>query len=149
MAFDNRTRNSLQRMVTRCRQLLAAEFTSQLQTIYGIQPDGMMADLNDMTHLDDDERVTAGLLRERIKHIESGPVSSANHRAEAIERLVREQAFTIINRFAAMRMAEERGIILESAASGMNSKGFKVYEETAGRSMGNTYERYRTFIYCH
>jgi hypothetical protein len=67
---------------------------------------------------------------------------------EAVGRLVREQSFTILNRFAAMRMAEERGIILESIANGMNSRGFKVYEQTSGRALGTAYERYRTFVYC-
>ncbi len=38
MAFDQTTRNRLQRFVTDARTLLANEFTRQLQATYGMNP---------------------------------------------------------------------------------------------------------------
>lgn len=62
--------------------------------------------------------------------------------------MLREQAFTVLNRFAALRMAEERGIIVESVGAGLNSKAFKTFSEVAYSGLGTAYQRYRTFLGC-
>jgi hypothetical protein len=54
MAFDQTTRNRLQKFVSRARDLLADEFTRQLQNDYGMDPDtGTISDIDRLTHLDD------------------------------------------------------------------------------------------------
>src|SRR5438034_5584311 len=114
MAFDSQTRNKLQRMVGACRRLLADEFDYQLQGLYGIYAqDGRVLDLEKLTSLDDDHHQTATLLRDRINHLTSGMASEKQPLAEAVRRVLREQAFTLLNRFAALRMAEERGFVQE------------------------------------
>ena len=148
MPFDNSTRNRLQRFVSDAKKLLNDEFKSQLQTIYGIQPNGEITNRDEMHHLDEDQYFTAELLRERINHLESGITGERKPKAIAVESLIREQSFTILNRFAAMRMCEERGIIQESVANGFNSKGFRVYQQTAGASLGDTYNKFKTFTFC-
>ena len=46
MAFDQSTRNRLQRFVSEARSLLTEEFTRQLQQEYGLDPGtGEVADL--------------------------------------------------------------------------------------------------------
>ena len=147
MAFDDKTRNKLARLVGDARKLLVTEFTEQLQELYGIQPDGDMADLSSLTHLDDEQLATAARLRERIDHLASGFAGEKKPVVAGIDRALREQAFTILNRFAALRMCEERGLLQECVASGTNSKGFKVYLQVAGSGLGGTYHRYRTFIF--
>ena len=111
MPFDNSTRNRLQRFVSDAKKLLNDEFQSQLQSIYGIQPSGQITNEYEMHHLDEDQYFTAELLKERINHLESGITGEMKPKAVAIERLIREQSFTILNRFVAMRMCEDRGII--------------------------------------
>lgn len=149
MAFDSQTRNKLQRMVAACRRLLTEEFDDQLQGIYGIYAnDGRMLDLDRLTHLDDDHYEIARLLRDRIEHLRSGLATDKNALPEAIRRVLREQAFTVLNRFAALRMAEERGIVQECVAQGLKSKGFQVFESVARSGLGGAYERYRVFIDC-
>ena len=148
MAFDNQTRNRLQKFVTQTRSLLVEDFLTQLQSLYGIQPNGHITDFNNMTHLDKDECIIAQLLRERIKYLDNCIETDYDKIAVAIDRLLRELAFTILNRFAAIRMSEERGIINESVVNGFSSKGFKIYLATTGSSLGDTYERYKNFIYC-
>jgi len=148
MAFDSDTRNKLARIVAQARQLLTDEFTHQLQEIYGIQPDSAMAAIEKLAHLDDEEAGTALLLRERIDHLASGMTTEKEPVVAAIDRTIREQAFTLLNRFAALRLCEERGFIEECVRKGFQSKGFQVYERVAGAALGDTYERYKTFLFC-
>ncbi len=149
MAFDNSTRNRLQRLVSDCRDLLTREFDAKLQELYGIYAgEGRVLDLDRLPHLDDEKRRVATLLRERINHLASGGGGTPAATGEAVRRVLREQAFTVLNRFAALRMAEERGIIVESVGGGLNSKGFKTFSEVAYSGLGSAYERYRVFLGC-
>jgi len=148
MAFDSNTRTKLARMIAQARQLLVEEFTQQLQEIYGIQPDGTITEVEKLTHLDDQQASTARFLRERIEHLVSGMTTEKKPVVAAIDRTIREQAFTILNRFAALRMCEERGFVEECVREGMQSKGFEVYETVAGAGLGDIYERYKSFLFC-
>jgi len=148
MAFDSQTRNKLQRMVGACRPLLTDEFDDQLQGLYGIYAqDGRVLELEKLTTLDDDDYQIATLLRDRVKHLTSGMASEKQPLAEAVRRVLREQAFTLLNRFAALRMAEERGFVQECVGQGLKSKGFQVFETVARSGLGGAYERYVTFIH--
>lgn len=101
-----------------------------------------------MAHLDDEHLTIASLLRERIDHLASGISTGKNAAAEAIDRVIREQAFTILNRLAALRMCEERGIVQECIRNGFKSGGFQVYCTTTGASLGDTFQRYQVFLQC-
>ncbi len=90
----------------------------------------------------------ASLLRERIDHLAVGQSSDKKVAREAIDRVIREQAFTVLNRLAALRMCEERGIVQECIRGGFQSRGFQVYSTTVGASLGSIYERYRVFLQC-
>ena len=147
MAFDTDTRNKLAKMVADARALLNDEFTQQLQEIFGIQPDGKITALEKLAHLDDEQCDTARVLRERVAHISGGLNAGKKAVKVAVDRLIREQSFTILNRFAALRMCEERGLLQQCVGDGLQSKGFQVYLKTAGSSLGGQYERYRTFIF--
>ncbi len=149
MAFDSSTRGKLQRIVAGCRRLLTEEFDDQLQSLYGIYAvEGRVLDLDRLTNLDDDQRGIGALLRERIQHLESGLTSSKTPLKDAVQRVLREQAFTILNRFAALRMAEERELVLQCVGDGFNSKGFQVFENVSSPDLGSQYERYRVFLDC-
>ncbi|MDH3444090.1 MAG: BREX-1 system adenine-specific DNA-methyltransferase PglX [Deltaproteobacteria bacterium] len=54
----------------------------------------------------------------------------------------------MLNRLAAVRMAEKRGLIVEAVGNGYQSKGFKVFEQVAGSGLGETYNRYRRYLFC-
>ncbi|MDF1659423.1 MAG: hypothetical protein P1U58_17540, partial [Verrucomicrobiales bacterium] len=150
MAFDDKTRRRLLKMVTACRSLLTGDFNEQLRSHYGIYAEeGRVRDLEKLTALDDTERETARLLRERIDHLAGGKGAEAI--SEAVGRILREQAFTVMNRFAAIRMAEERKIIKQSVGGGLQSNGFRVFEQAAGAgsaALGSQYERYLVYLDC-
>ena len=145
MAFDTATRNELQRMVGAARECLVNEFTTQCQRDYGIQPDGSMQPLESLGHLDEYQRVRAVLLRERARHIAAG-LAGKTKDADAVKRLVREQAFTVLNRLCALRMCEERGLVQECVRGGYESKGFRLFDQATVRPLGATYERYRLYL---
>ena len=144
MAFDSNTRNKLQRMVASCRDLLTGEFEDQLQERYGIYPtDGRVLDIDKLPVQDDETVAVARLLRSRIGHLMAGNTVAL---PDAVRRVLREQAFTVLNRFAALRMAEERGLIPESIAGGVTSKGAQVFADLAGPGLGGAYDRYRVYL---
>jgi hypothetical protein len=143
MAFDNSTRNKLHSLVNSARRLLATEFLQQLQTTFAIFPDGSCADIDSMKSISSDDKEVAILLRERLAHLLAG----MDDRIMAVERMVREMAFTVLNRFIALRMAEERGIIRFAVSKGFLSDGFRVYEQIAGSNLGSQYDRYKVFIF--
>ena len=146
MAFDQPTRKRLLDFVSDARTLLTEEFTRQMQHEYGLNPTtGEVADLNNLTQLDDGRRQSARMLRETMEHyLATNPGSD---RRATIERIVREQAFTVLNRLCALRMAEARGLLIESVGQGYQSKGFQLYARLAGTALGETGDAYRCYLF--
>lgn len=146
MALTQGARNKIKSFVQNGKHLLMKEFAAQLQQYYGIRPDGSYLLVEELTTKDASIIQTARLLRERLEYLED-TIAGSNKKEEAVEQLVREQAFTILNRFAALRMAEERNIIPETVNSGYNSEGFQVYDQlTGGAQTGEQFERYTWFL---
>jgi hypothetical protein len=150
MAFDNKTRNRLQRFVTAARETLSEEFTRQLQQIYGMDPaTGEVTDIAGLKHLDDQRLETAHILRQIMDHYLATATATATGeiaRRDVLDRIVREQAFTILNRLAALRMMEARGILRESLGKGLQSQSFQLYQRVANGALGETGETYRCFL---
>ena len=149
MAFDRSTRNRLQRFVSEARSLLTEEFTRQLQQEYGMDPrTGEVSDLVKLDHLDDARLEKARLLGQIFAHyLESDKASSGATRKDVLNRIVREQAFTILNRLAALRMAETRGLLIESVGHGYQAKGFQLYARLANTGLGETGDAYRVYLF--
>lgn len=148
MAFDTTTRKRLSDFVADARRLLTEEFAEQLQSLYGISVTRDVAPLERLTHLDAEGLELAATLRQRIAYLASSSPAAGDATKPAIDRLTREQAFTVLNRLAAIRMAEKRGLIVESVGQQYQSKGFKVFESVAGSAIGETYDRYRCYLFC-
>jgi hypothetical protein len=148
MAFDTTTRKRLSDFVADARRVLTEEFAEQLQSLYGISVTGDIAPLERLTHLDAEGLELAATLRQRIVYLTSASPEARDATKAAVDRLTREQAFTVLNRLAAIRMAEKRGLIVESVGQQYQSKGFKVFESVAGSAIGETYDRYRCYLFC-
>lgn len=150
MAFDKTTRNAPQKFVDRARRLLSEEFTRQLQATYGMDPKtGTVAELAALDHLDNQHFQTAEILRETLHHYLAVTQAKSEQlrTRQALERMVREQAFTVLNRLAALRMAEARGVLLESLAQGQASQGFQLYQMVAGPALGEVGDAYRHYLF--
>lgn len=145
MAFDQITRNRLQRFVNDARRVLEEEFTRQLQNDYGMDPiTGAIAALASLKHINDAQRETARILRDTLAHYTASGEMNAS---QGLDRIVREQAFTVLNRLAALRMAEARGLLVESVGNGFQAKGFQLYARLSGAGLGETGDAYRTYLF--
>jgi hypothetical protein len=145
MAFDQATRNRLQRFVNDARRVLEEEFSRQLQNDFGLDPNaGSVADLSSLRHINDAQRETARILRDTLAHYRAGGDMDPK---QGLDRIVREQAFTVLNRLAALRMAEARGLLIESVGCGLQAKGFQLYARLVGTGLGETGDAYRTYLF--
>jgi hypothetical protein len=146
MAFDQATRNKLQKFVSDARGLLTEEFSRQMQNDYGMDPDtGLVSPIGSLPNLTDAQHQTAILLRETMAHYQAA--GSGNDAREILGRIVREQAFTVLNRLCALRMAEARDILMESITKAYNSKGFQLYARVAGTALGEIGNTYRNYLF--
>ena len=135
-------------MVGEARQVLSADVAGQLQGVYGLQPDGTALDIQDLAHLPPEGRDLAAELREWQSHLAAAdPGQTERGRREAaFRRMTHEAAFTTLNRLAALRMAEERDLIIESVRKGPASDGFRLFERLAGASLGDRDDAYATYL---
>jgi hypothetical protein len=140
MALAQTQLPKIEKLVAAARALLLEEYKAQVESVYGIRADGSRLDLDALSHLDDDDMAVAGLLRQRLDHLEPRYASPK----AAVDSLIREQAFTTLNRFCALRLAERRGMVLPALEHGTSSEGFRLYQQTAGKIP--RYELYRTYI---
>ena len=148
MAFDQATRARLQKLVNTCRRLLSDEFSIQLQQIYGLNPHtGDATDLARMNHLNDHQRHSAQVLRQTMAHYLGADADDQEHRIAVLDRMLREQAFTVLNRLAALLMMEARGQLYESLSKGYQSRGFLLYARVAGSALGETGLAYQVYLY--
>lgn len=148
MAFDQTTRGRLQKLVNSCRCLLSDEFSIQLQQTFGLDPKtGGVTPMARLAHLDDRERHTAEVLRQILAHYLGVDANDTDHRIAVLNRMVREQAFTVLNRLAALLMMEARGQLIESISKGYQSRGFQLYSKIAGTSLGETGQAYHVYVF--
>ena len=148
MAFDQTTRGRLQKLVNSCRGLLSDEFSIQLQQTYGLDPKtGDVTPMARLTHLDDRERHTAEVLRLTLAHYLGADADDTDHRIAVLDRMVREQAFTVLNRLAALLMMEARGQLIESVSKGYQSRGYQLYSKIAGTALGETGQAYQVYLF--
>ena len=113
--------NALRTAVVKARRLLEREFQEQLEGAYNILPDGQV--LEDPPG---DPIVRARLLDVIEHHRAAGAAPD-----EAVESTVREAAFTVLNRFVALKMSERQGLVRECVSQGLQSEGVRELAECA------------------
>jgi hypothetical protein len=126
--MDQSTRNTLRNVVTQCRRLLEESVAQVLQGQFGIYAAGKKDEVQiepeaRMSHLSDEDRAYRQDLLDHYEHIKALGYKAK----DALGQLIREVAFTHLNRFCAYRMMESRGLIRESVSKGLKSQGFLFY----------------------
>lgn len=141
-------RKILMQFVSDVKTLLTNNIIATLQQHYGIWADGRVIPVGQLTTSDANVVYRARMLRGRLQYIKNSlPTDSANIDMKAVQQLTAEQAFTILNRFCAVRMCEERELIMPSIADGYDSAGFVSYDMVTGQgAVGTRYERYCWYI---
>jgi len=149
MSFDKEARNLLARTVAACRRQLVEDVTDQLSGVFGLHPDGTVLPLERLTHLSPDQTAAARHLRDLLDHYVAGAAGGeAERRKAAFDRMTLEIAFTALNRLAALRLCEERGLVVECVRKGTASDGFQMFERISGGALGGRFETYRVFLEC-
>jgi hypothetical protein len=126
--MDQNTRNTLRNVVTQCRRLLEDSVAQVLQGQFGIFAVGKKDEVQiepeaRMSHLSEEDRAYRQDLLDHFEHIKALGYKAK----DALAQLIREVAFTHLNRFCAYRMMESRGLIRESVSKGLKSQGFLFY----------------------
>ena len=154
--MDQEIRNKLRNVVTQCRKLLEDSVSQELEGKYGIfaKKDQVTADPNaKMTHLTEEEQAARRDILDHFGHIKARGFKPK----EALDQLVREIAFTHLNRLCAYKMMEARGVYIggqkfrEAVSRGFNSNGVKFYltdnpEEERLFNTGHQDIAYRHFL---
>src|SRR5690349_3088813 len=99
--MDQAIRNKLRGVVTQCRKLLEESVSHELQGKFGIyaaRKDAVQVDAEDrMAHLSAEERAARKDILDHYEHIKARGLKLR----EALDQLVREIAYTHLNRFCA------------------------------------------------
>ena len=130
--MNQETRNKLRNVVTQSRRLLEDSISQDLEGKFGIfaKKDQVTADPNaKMTHLTEEEQAARKDILDHFGHIQARGFKPK----EALDQLVREIAFTHLNRLCAYKMMEAREVYVgdqkfrEAVSRGVNSNGVKFY----------------------
>lgn len=150
--MDQAVRNKLRNVVTQCRKLLEDSTAQALQGRFGIyatnnKDEIQIEDNSRMMHLTKDDRAYRKDLLIYLEHIKAIGYKPY----ESLEQLIREIAFTHLNRLCAYKMMEARGLIRESVSRGLRSQYFFFYladhpEDEKLHNGGQQEVAYRNFL---
>jgi hypothetical protein len=126
-------RNKLRNTVTQCRKLLEESIAQTLQGHFGIyrgnKDEVHVEDASRMTHLSVEDQAYRGDILDSLEHIKA----LGSKPKEALDQLIREIAFTHLNRLCAYKMMETRQVWIggqrfrEAVSRGQKSQGFMFY----------------------
>ena len=141
-ALDAAQRTALSHLIQRARSLLELDLASTLEGDFGIhRSDGRIEETGALS-LD----VSQAAVRIDLLDIVAYLCNDGESEASAVERLVREAAFTHVNRLVALRVAEGLRILPEAIGNGLASQGFRDLAEIAPASADEEWERFRLFV---
>ena len=118
--LDAAQRTKLDRLISRARTVLESDFATQAEGRFGIHPDGTIEDESALS-----DSTTGKNTRSDLTQIVDHFRALGEEPAGAVARLLREAAFTHLNRLIAIRIAEAIGLLPESLANGPQSRGFR------------------------
>lgn len=118
--MDAAGRKLLERAVGQVRRVLEADLRDVLAARYGIHPNGRVEEEGRL-RLSATDRATRAELLGVLEHLRATGLASE----QAAARLLREAAFTTLNRLVAIRVAEAVGLLPESLARGKDSQGYR------------------------
>lgn len=107
------------------RGLLTAEARDLLEGVYGLTTDGKLAPLNRLPNLEND--IERQETYRRLERLLADEVKGGLEPVEVVGKLMKEIAFTHLNRLVAFKMMEVRKLIRQAVGRGIDSNGFKFY----------------------
>ncbi|MDZ7703658.1 MAG: DNA methyltransferase [Trueperaceae bacterium] len=146
-------RNNLRSAVQEMRRLLEDDLGQQLSATYGIRDDGTVFDLAKLPHLHgDSERldkreIMLGAIRDYAAR-RAAHSAKANQAIAASDRedYLRAHAFTLLNRFAGLRLLEARDYLMNVLKGGKEAQGFKFFTALAKPTLPLGEDGYTLYI---
>lgn len=139
--LDAAHRAALERLIVRARSILEQDLEAQAEGRYGINSDGTIED-EEALHLDSSALADRREIVAIVEHLRDEGETATG----AVARLIREAAFTHLNRLVAIRVAEAMGLVPPSLADGRASLGFREVVEIAPLLTGDETGGYWTYL---
>jgi Eco57I restriction-modification methylase len=139
--LDAAQRAALERLIVRARSILEKDLEAQAEGRYGINRDGRIED-EAALHLDSSALADRREIVAIVEHL----CNEGETTTGAVARLIREAAFTHLNRLVAIRVAEAMGLVPPSLAEGHASQGFREVLEVAPLVAGDETGGYWTYL---
>jgi len=139
---DKEQRNRLQKATQEARRLLEEEFRSQLLQTYDIDVDRVRWAEEPGAHLQAEQRLIREKLLAWIEHKEG----QIHDRKEALFLAMREMAFTVLNRFVALKLMEARELVRPCVSGGLESAGFQEFTAVAEGLLADQEGSYRLYL---
>lgn len=120
--MENHVVNLIDSTTQAARTLLEREYFEQLEGIFDIRPAGTLPP-SAGSHLDSRQALLRNKLYALVKHKMAAGLSQE----QAVGEVCRSASFTTLNRFAALKMLEARGLIQECVSKADQSSGYKEF----------------------
>lgn len=123
--MDSTTRDRLHSLVLKARPLLVGEARDLLEGVYGLGKDGRFAPAASLPAVQMLSEV--GVTRVRLETFLADEIAAGLTAGGAVEKLVKEVAFTHLNRLVAFKMLEGRKLVRGMIDRYHNSNAFAFY----------------------
>jgi len=150
-ALSDGQRKAIHDLALNARDLLMTEARELLEGTYGLYADGRLDPPEKLPQVRDDPET--GETYRRVRQFLADEEDAGLARAEAVDKLVKEVAFTHLNRLVAFKMMEARALIRGTVDKGPDSNGFKFYladpahaDDLARYERGDADTAYRHFL---
>lgn len=144
MTLTDLQRKAIHDLALSARELLTKDTREHLEGVYGLTANGQLEPVARLPQVREDPE-SAETYR-RLGQFLDDEERAGLPRPEAVEKLVREAAFTHLNRLVAFKMMEARKLIRGTLDKGLNSNGFKIYLVEVENSTTGDDAAYRRFL---
>lgn len=141
--MEKETRSAIETATQKARRLLEADFQEQLDGVFDVRIDGRIAE-EPGAHLDAGQRRVRRKIVAAIAHKRAGGMKPA----EAVVDYLRDAAFTVLNRFVALKMLEARELVQPCVSQGEASSGFNEFCGLAPGVRTADGAGYRLYLEC-
>lgn len=141
--MDKETRSAIETATQKARRLLTEDFQEQLDATFDVRADGRVSP-EPGAHLDAHQR----RLRRKIVAAIEHKMAAGMMPSDAVADYLRDAAFTVVNRFVALKMLEARELVQTCISQGDASPGFMEFCGLASGVRTPDGSGYRLYLEC-
>ncbi|MFX1250429.1 MAG: BREX-1 system adenine-specific DNA-methyltransferase PglX [Promethearchaeota archaeon] len=141
--MDKKTRNSIYSMVLKVKTILEQFVIEILEKKYGIYRSGSIDVITKLAKLSEQELIDRHRLLTKCDYL----IKSGMSNKKAIQKLIKDVSYTILNQLAILRLMDEKGIITEPLQKKSDSNGFKRFENSFSQVITSNLESsYQSYL---